>query len=59
MTAKTPVDRLQIEDDSIESQVIAALVDVIPIRRSRLQIASAVFRALEIGSIPHVSFDYP
>jgi hypothetical protein len=57
-TASTHI--AQIEDvDSFESKIIEALMDVIPVRRRRLQIASAIFREIEKGAIPGISFAYP
>jgi hypothetical protein len=57
-TAETNSPQIE-DDDAPEAQVIASLMYCLPVKRRRIQIASAIFRAIEIGSIPHVSFDYP
>jgi hypothetical protein len=67
MKTKTPRTRRQpaethqppVEDDnSPEALIISSLMDAIPTRRRRLETASAIFRAIEIGAIPGIYFEY-
>jgi hypothetical protein len=53
-THQPPVE----DDDSPEARIIASLMDCIPTKRRKLQIASAIFREIEKGAIPGVSFEY-
>jgi hypothetical protein len=53
-----PAD-LQIEDDgSPEARIISSLMDCLPTKRRRLEIASAVFRAIERGDLPGIALEY-